>query len=145
MNLHEVRMPDIQALAWLYPVGGNGRLLTPMADRSWNAIGHVYPVNRATPPDEQWSRQYWHPWEGGWGNRNWGADPLQPLCGRIRSRSRQAGLRAFGPGMLEDRQCPDCRRLAPNATYIGTLNAQDPWSQIGYTDRRFTRDPITGL
>lgn len=145
MNLHEVRMPDIQAVVWMYPVGGNGRLLTPITEHSWNAIGHAYTLTRSNPPDDDWSRQWWIPWSSGWTNPNYGADPLQPLCGRINSRARKAGLRAFGEGMMPDRQCPDCRERAPHATYIGVLNRTDPWTPIPANERRVTRDPITGL
>ena len=147
MNLHDVKLANIEAVAWLYPIGGNGQLLTPTFRGSWSPIFHAYNVQRANPPvgDNGWMRRNWHPWNGGWGNPNWGANPLRPLCGQIKSRARKATLRAAGTGYPGDRYCLNCLNLAPTATYMTILQQRDPWTQIAYHERGTAVDPITGL
>lgn len=149
MNLHSIT-PNVFTVAMtMYPVGANGHHLT--------RIAHLWLVNRGTPPPlgeerppwaraHTWwrpARYWWHPYEP----NIWPGDEasLTPLCGRLKSRSRDPHL-----SIAYDRDdvCETCIDVATARGYkYGSrreILRDDPWTTIPQEHRGTTPDPLTG-
>jgi hypothetical protein len=145
-QLHAIIIGAIEAWVWGTITGGNGQQIGRFA--------HLHKVGRGTPPEMQtqeelrnnpWRRnhrRYWYPWQLA------PANPLTPLCGRLKSQSRFPRYNASSDHWRVN-ECPDCRRLADNAGvtpgFADALRREDPWSQITVEQRQVTPDPVSGL
>lgn len=145
-TLHSVVIPNVSAVAWLTPIGGNSRYLSTRGGNRWDPIHHAYAITRGDPPPmDSWERNYWGGWNSDWRHPNYGAEPLRPLCGEIPSRSRQPSLTPTHVNIRRDALCADCLAIAPSTTYVATLQTNDPWRQVPFNERRNAVDPVTGL
>lgn len=147
-TLHKIFTGLTEAYIWADMFGGNGARISKFR--------HAMRGQRGTPPpvmvNARYNRRYWAAW--GHPFNYMGQDPeriLNPLCGRLKSRSRWPMIRiAYPPGQWQTNiiECPDCTdilaTMGEKAVYQYDLIAEDPWSKLNYTEREQTIDPISG-
>jgi hypothetical protein len=162
--LHDIRIPGLDALVWMFAYGGNSRVIgDTRRETSWgNPLLHSYAVERGDPPpipemNEQgnpvnrvvWNaRYYWGPWQT---YRGWTREQMiTPICGQLRTASRQPRI-DYGRNdrtWRTPRLCPDCHHLEPGTRYFQELSAEDPWNQrrvANGTQANLLPDPLTGM
>lgn len=151
MNLHAIAQPNPLGALFYFVKGGSGR---PITNRC-----HLFVVQRGTPPPPgairpTWAGRYWRSSRQTWtpfSTFQNQYDPefiLNPLCGRLKTRSRFPSLQRYHYWRNEGK-CPDCTAIAQaqNLTF-GTLDevlAEDPWTRIPQEEREEQSDPISGL
>jgi hypothetical protein len=152
----------MQAWVWTSIYGGNGN---PIGKINGRETQHLMLIERGTPPPivplppeqqhDPWTRQNhnyrrraWYPW-----GREFAAQTLEamltPLCGKLKTQSRQPYLATANNGGYRNHECPNCIAMAAQAgvtpQYNNLLMQEDPWSLMPREDRMFTVDPVTGM
>ena len=157
-NLHAIIIAGAEAYIWGYAYGRNGRPLGAGTGNQgiWRGgvVSHAYRIRRGHPrPSLEdiaanpgiWrdSRAYWHPWTA---NDLTAEERLTPVCGRIRSQSRDPRFNTSEQTNWNPiNRCPECERLMPTTTTVRQLREADPWHMLSRHERIGGPDPVSGL